>query len=834
MRKLIALTSFIVLWAGYVAEQGLTSEKRAARSLSTPFIKNTGQLDKEVAFHSNVLKGALFVTRSGKIVYSLPAQAKTIVLEEELVAGVVETVVGKNPSATRIHAFQGGDPKRWKNDLPAYSVVSLGEVYEGITIELHSRGSNIEKRFYIDPEGTAETIRMRVNGATGLTINSAGELVVETGADPVVFTRPIAFQEKENQLVPVEVDYSVEGITYGFAPGAYDRTRPMVIDPLIASTFLGASGGDSYCAITQDSEGNIYVAGQTLSQDFPTTPGVYDPDHNGNIDLFVACLTDDLTTLVSATFIGGSGADSSFYIERDEATGRLYVSGETNSIDFPVTPNAHDPDHNGNFDAFVLCLDSSLSTLVASTFLGGSMNERFCPCCLDGQGGVFVAGHTNSADFPVVPGAFDESFNGGSLINGEGVDYFVAKLNADLTLLEAATFLGGTGCEILRCVVVDTDGTVFVSGLTNSPDYPITANAFDATFHGGSAYNGDTLISRLDNNLSALLGSTYLGSSGDDWGIDMATDGDGKVYLTGDAFAGDFPTTPGAYDNTFHGGVYGDIIVLSMDADLTTLHASTFLGGSKGEYGIGLLLDEGDRILVCGITQSLDFPTTHGAFNMNYNGGERDCFIARLDRDLTTLFNCTYLGGKNYDTCGAMGSDEDRNIYVVGNTRSSDFPSTPGAYIGGYMGGIGAVSGDVFISKFDPDLSTLLFSDLDTFSCSQGGIIHFTLTAGEENANRIYLLLISLSGTEPGYLLPGGQATLPLNWDLYTSFCIDLINSTLFCDFLGTLDGSGNGAAQFNAPPLPLTLVGQTLHLAYALNKPFDFASNSVGIYLGW
>lgn len=811
-----------------------SQENSQAGVLTTPFVFNEGQLDSEVACYASLLNGTLFVTREGKIVYALPTANNTLVLEEELLECKAPSIEGRFPAKMRVHCYRGSDSSKWRNDLPSFTQVSLGEAYDNIEVVLHSRGDNIEKLFYVKPGGHPESIRIRVNGAKSLSLNEAGELIAKTDAEPVGFTKPIAFQHIDGQKVSIDVEYAIREDSYGFRLGSFDPDHLVVIDPLIASTFLGGNGGDNYCDTAQDASGNIYVAGSTASQNFPTTTGVYDPNHNGNVDVFVACLDKDLTTMVCATFIGGSGSDTSFSMEREEATGRIYVSGETNSTDFPVTANAYDQALDGDFDAFTLRLTGDLSTLVASTYLGGSQREQRCHGRLDGQGNLFVTGHTNSSDFPMTANVYDDSFNGGTPVFNEGVDYFIARLDADLSALEASTYLGGTGCEILRCMTVDTDGSVFVSGLTTSADYPTTAGAYDSVFHGGSTHGGDTLISRLDNDLTTLLGSTYLGSSADDWAICLLADGAGSVYLTGDAFAGDFPTTPGAYDRTFHGGMYGDIILVRMDTEMTTLEASTFLGGAGGEYGISLLLEENDTLLVCGITQSKDFPTTEGAYNMRFNGGERDCFMARFDRDLTTMSVCTYLGGKSYDSCGVMGKDEEKNIYLVGNTRSNNYPTTPGAFIEDYMGGSTGVPGDVFISKFDPDLSTRLYSDEDTFSCTQGGTIDFSLLAGEENADRTYLLLLTMSGIDPGHPLPGGQATLPLNWDVYTNLCISLVNSPLFHQFLGILDGSGKGTAQLNSSPIPFTLVGETLHFAYALNKPFDFVSNAIEVSLVW
>ncbi len=687
------------------------------KSVRVPFVENVGQVDKEVSFYASTFGGTVCVTRNGEIVYSLPKyedvedkealsrrhkemekgrhtrKVKGWVLKESFVGADVKEVKGVKRAETVVSYFRGRDPKKWVKGIKSYRGVSFGEVYEGIRLALKARGASVEKVFYLEPGANAEKIMVRVEGAKGLKVNERGALEVKTDLGVVRFTRPLAYQEEGGKRELVEVRYVIKGDgLYGFRVGKYDKKRPLVIDPLLGSTYLGGGDWDRAYALYANG-GNVYVAGWTYSTDFPTTVGAYDESFNGGTyDAFVSKLSGDLSTLLASAFLGGGGSEDYIHTLYVDGQGNVYVAGTTASSDFPTTTGAYDESKNGPYyDAFVSKLSGDLSTLLASTFLGGSawnFSDYANALYVDGQGNVYVAGTTASTDFPTTTGAYDESHNG----NG---DVFVSKLSGDLSSLLASTFLGGSYIDVANAIDVDGQGNIYVAGYTGSSDFPTTTGAHDESYNGGDY---DAFVSKLSGDLSTLLASTFLGGGDYDVAPTLDADGQGNVYVAGYTASSDFPTTTGAYDESYNGGDYADAFVSKLSGDLSNLLASTFLGGGSGDAANALHLDGQGNVYVTGVAQSTDFPTTTGAYDESHNGNG-DVFVSKLSGDLSTLLASTFLGGGDLDKTYALCVDGQGNVYVAGETKSSDFPtaSFDESFNGGY---------DVFVSKLSGDLSS--------------------------------------------------------------------------------------------------------------------------------
>jgi hypothetical protein len=444
------------------------------------------------------------------------------------------------------------------------------------------------------------------------------------------------------------------------------------------------------------------VAGDTKSTNFPTTPGAYDTSFNSNdvryADVFVSKLNSNLTQLLASTFLGGSYGDSAFALAIDRS-GNVYVAGVARSSDFPTTPGAYDIGYNGD-EAFISKFDSNLTNLLASTFLGGSYFDEANVLAIDRSGNVYVAGITLSDNFPTTPGAYGRRYNG-------NVDVFVSKFDANLTNLLASTYLGGSKYDEvgLHAIAIDSSGNVYVAGYTGSDDFPTTPGAYDIGYNGG---DHDVFVSKFDSNLTKLLASTFLGGIRNESAKALAIDRSGNVYVGGGTGSDDFPTTPGAYDRR-----YNDVFVSKFDSNLTKLLASTFLGGSFSDEAKAIAIDSSGNVYVAGRTASYDFPTTPGAYDRRHNGGFDDAFISKFDANLTNLLASTYLGGSKDDRAYALAIDRSGNVYVVGETASDDFPTTPGAYDRNcgtdgkcnYDGLSPFPDPDAFISKFDANLS---------------------------------------------------------------------------------------------------------------------------------
>lgn len=463
--------------------------------------------------------------------------------------------------------------------------------------------------------------------------------------------------------------------------GLDDRIRPFAVGRgLDYSTFLGGDSDEIAEHLAVDRTGHAYVIGFTFSESFPTTAGVYDRTFNGVRDVFVTKLNARGSALAYSTFIGGAAHDYGWGIAVDR-DGNAYVTGQTESLDFPTTAGAFDRTHNGRLDVFVAKLSADGSDLQYSTFLGGPGSEFDPKLAVDRMGRASVGGATQSPDFPTTPGAFDRTYNGGD------ADTFVTRLNTAGSALAYSTFLGGAAHDGAGAFAVDRSGLAYLSGSTNSADFPTTAGAFDRTLGGPL----DAFVTKLDATGNALAYSTFLGGADVDVGLGIAVDRAGEAHLTGHTSSADFPTTAGAYDRSFNGPGLDAFVTKLNDAG-GGLRFSTFLGGSEGagvDVGKGIAVDRGG-VWTSGFTSSPDFPTTVHAFDRTHNGGA-DVFVARLNARGAALRYSTFVGGRRYEQSTALGLDGQGAAYVTGFTISRDFPTTPGAFDGRYNGAPDAI-----------------------------------------------------------------------------------------------------------------------------------------------
>jgi hypothetical protein len=540
--------------------------------VSIPFVPNAGRFPGEVKFSAGLFCGSFFVTDKN-LTYSLDSLSLpsanssagkdgVIVFKEAFLDGVNRPILlspqGEKKAVTKVSYFQGDDPRQWQSNISTYSSVSIGMVYPGIVAKLRATGKNVEKLFILYPGADAEAIRIRVEGSDSLEISPEGKLVIRARENLVAMRQPLGYQEEEGKKRPVRVSYEMKSEDiYGFKVGGkYNPEIPLVIDPsleiLSASTFIGGkekgrfTQGDCGYSIALDGSGNVYVTGSTdaTSIKFPTTPGAYDTSHNGGTDVFVCTLDSSLSLLLASTFIGGKTSDYGYSLALDNSS-YVFVTGRTESSNFPTTPGAYDRTFNNKWsgaDVFVSKLDNSLKKLLASTFLGGKDSESGFAIAIDFSGNPFIAGRTNSVDFPATAAAYDRTFNGSG-------DAFVSKLNGSLASLLASTFLGGKYSDYANAIALDLSGNAYIAGSTYSPNFPTTPGAYDPTPPNNIF---DAFISELDSSFSTLLASTVLGGWYHDHGLSLVLDSLGNVFITGNTGSKDFPTTPGAYDTTFN------------------------------------------------------------------------------------------------------------------------------------------------------------------------------------------------------------------------------------------------------------------------------------------
>jgi hypothetical protein len=394
---------------------------------------------------------------------------------------------------------------------------------------------------------------------------------------------------------------------------------------VVYSTYLGGTAADAGVGITLDAARNAYITGKTASTDFPTTAGAFQavaPGRLGNAyAAFVSKLDPSGSAVLYSTYVAGTTNDEGGGIAVDGA-GNAYVVGVTSSRDFPITTGALQTIRAGNTDAFVSALNPSGTALLYSTYLGGGSNETGTGIAVDADGHAYVTGRTTSPDLPTTPGAFQRTKVTGTTIHAA----FVTKVNPSGTAAVYSTYLAGTGSDRADAIALDapTNPHVYVTGRTSSADFPTTPGAFQRSFAGLR----DGFVTKLDPSGSALVYSTYLGGADEDENGDIAVDAAGNAYVAGLTLSTNFPITAGAVQPTAAG--LSDAFVAQLDASGSTLVYSTYLGGTSDDENVGVAVDPTGSVYAVGTTESLNFPTTAGAFDRTYNGGADDIFVVRI------------------------------------------------------------------------------------------------------------------------------------------------------------------------------------------------------------
>ncbi|MBD3192861.1 MAG: hypothetical protein GF308_19635 [Candidatus Heimdallarchaeota archaeon] len=338
-----------------------------------------------------------------------------------------------------------------------------------------------------------------------------------------------------------------------------------------------------------------------------------------------------------------------------------------------------------------------IDPLIYSTFVGGNLEDFANALALDKDGCAYITGRTSSVNFPISQGAYNDTYGGGEF----GYNSFVCKLSADGSSLLYSTFIGGNFADTGHSIVVDDEGNAIVTGETLSRNFPTTDNAYSQT----SSTHGDCFVFKLSADGSSLLFSTLVNGEGWDSGKELALDNEGNILVTGETFSTDFPTTEGAYDDSYNGGEY-DCFVFKLSANGSNLLHSTFVGGSTEDRAYSLALDQDENIHVTGYTDSTDFPTTEGAYDESYNGGDFDCFVFKLSANFSVLRYSSFIGGEEDELNWKIVLDDEGNAYITGRTGSIDFPTTEEAYDYTYNEGLY----DCFILKLSSNGSTLLYS----------------------------------------------------------------------------------------------------------------------------
>lgn len=681
--------------------------------LPLSFEINRGQTDARVSFLSRGPGYTLFLTRTGDAVLALRRRGpegdqrqhvssgrqdvrsqeggSVTALRMKLVgASTAPRVVGAEELPGKANYFIGSDPAKWRANVPTYARAKFQSVYPGIDLVYYGNQRQLEYDFVVAPGADPRSIAIGFEGTEKVSLDARGNLVVATRDGNVQFQKPVVYQVANGVLAEVSGSYAVRGRQVGFRLAAYDRERPLIIDPVLSySTYLGSGSqliglnlDERGEAIAVDSTGAAYVTGPTFSSGFPTTVGAFDRTIGQNYaDAFVTKFNPAGSALVYSTYLGGDLYDGGLDIAVD-STGSAYVTGQTcSAASFPTTPGAFQTSNGSVFgsdcnDAFVTKLNPTGTALLYSTFLGGRTRDIGNAIAVDSEGSAYVTGYTLSTNFPTTSGAFQP----GAVAP---YDAFVTKLNPTGSAPIYSTYLGGSHFDFGEAIAVDASFNAYVTGYSSSIDFPTTSGAFQTT-NAGVAGDYDAFVTKFDPAGSALVYSTYLGGGSLDEGLGIAVDSAGSAYVTGFTYSTNFPTTVGAFQAT-RAGEY-DVIVAKLNPAGSAPVYSTYLGGSSFDQASDIAVDSFGSVYVTGDTCSTDFPITIGALQTtNASGFCDDAFVTKLNPvGSTPLTFSTYLGGSSGDGGLGIAVDSSGSAYVTGSTNSgpnpNGFPTTPGAY----------------------------------------------------------------------------------------------------------------------------------------------------------
>ena len=656
-----AAESGVVSTAIPVADQGKILESYGQLPLS--FEANAGQTDSRVKFLSRGPGYSVFLTRD-EAVLALSASSHTQASPGDAAASLVGfrdlsaprpeaagtaavlrmRLIGANSNVEVAGAdqlpgttnyFRGNDPSQWRTNVATYRKVSYRDVYPGIDLVYYGNQHQLEYDFVVSPRSDAENIKFGFAAGTKARVDDrTGDLILDASGVDVRFHRPVAYEVEAAQYSaasrrPVASRFALDAkgdVT--FQLGSYDHSKTLVIDPTLGySTYLGGASNDYATAITVDSSGSAYVTGYTSSVNFPVTPGAYQSSCAGT-----------------------------------------------------CSANA--------MDAFVTKLNSTGTALVYSTYLGGTANDYGYGIAVDASGDAFIAGTTYSSNFPITAGSFQQKCGGGSCASGDG---FITEVNPTGSGLVYSTYLGGSTANEVNGIVLDNSGNAYVTGYTRATNFPVTAGVFQPTCASCKSALVDSFITKINSSGSALVYSSYLGGNNADVGYAVALDSSEDVYITGYTYSTNFPTTKGAFQTT--SGANTAVFVTEVNPTGTAKVYSTYLGGSAtgtnacAACATTIAVDAAGEAYVAGLTWETNFPTTTGAFQVTFAGGFHDAFVTKLNSTGSGLIYSTYIGGSGDDGATSIVLDSSGTAYVKGNTFSSNFPTTPGAYSRTYIGG---------------------------------------------------------------------------------------------------------------------------------------------------
>jgi len=609
--------------------------------------------------------------------------------------------------------FLGTDASKWASNVGVYNEVFYTGLYNNIDLHVYTKDKNLEYDYIINPGGNANSIQIKYTGTDGLSIDK-GILSIHTSLGIVSEQKPIAWQLINGKKKEVKCDYHLNQnvVSFNF-PNGYDKTNTLIIDPtLIVSTYTGSTADNWGFTATYDNAGNIYSGGIAANIGYPTTAGAYQTTFAGGgfggsgypFDISITKYNPAGSALIYSTYLGGLDNEQPASLVVDN-NNNLFVLGRTYSSNFPVTGGSYDNTYNGGGDIIVSKFNTGGTALLASTFVGGTGDDAVNidatsswsslkynysddgrgDIVVDNAGNCYIASCTRSNNFPTTGGAFQTAFQGGSQ------DGCVFKMNNNLSALTWSTYLGGNQDDAAYYLDIDAALNVYVTGGTNSGNFPTTPGTLHTSLQGGIA---DGFVTRLQNNGSAILQSTFIGTPQYDQSYFIQLDANQDVYICGQT-EGVYPITPGVYSNPNSGQ-----FIHKMNPTLSTTIYSTTFGSGTAHPNISpsaFLVDNCENVYVSGwggscfsiplgsTGNTIGMPTTANAFQTTTDGCDFYFFVLRTNA--TTLWYASFFGAgapsEEHVDGGTSRFDKNGVIYqsvCSGCGGSSTFPTTPGAY----------------------------------------------------------------------------------------------------------------------------------------------------------
>lgn len=667
---LLLAAGLTLLLAGRISNWSTLPAPAAPAALPLSYVPNVGQSAAGVHYQVHGGSSAAFFTAEAVVlaVADGPETLPTVSLRWDN-ANPAPGISAGQPLPGVVNYIRGSDPQQWRSDIPTYGEIVYHALYPGIELHYGSENGRLKGTYLVAPGSDPFQIRWRYDGAQQINLTKQGDLeivlVAENGRHTLTEAAPIAWQMAGRQEIAVPVAYQLHADnSIGFhLPDGYDPALPLVLDPTMTfSTYLGGTLFDHGHAIAIDEEGNRYLKGVTYSANFPTYDPLY-PVLNGDSDVFVAKLKADSSAYEFITYLGGSNSEDRLGQGGDialDTAGNIYLTGHTDSADFPVY-YALQPERGGpNGVAYVTALTPSGSSLLFSTYLGGGGGASGEGIVIDWEGNIVIVG-TGGSGFPLAFPLY-QKVGGGKP--------FITKLTPDGQHFLFSTYLGNSCCGTGSGVAVDFAGDIYLTGETFADDFPVTPGAFQSQRAG----NADVYVTKIKRDGSALVYSTFVGGTLVDSAIDIAVDGRSQAHVTGHTNSLNFPTA-NALQPTYGGG-RSDAFVFKLNASGSAMIYSTYLGGSADENFYGgdgaIALDEEGEAYVVGSTDSNNFPTLDPI--QPQRAGNNDMFVTKLDATGQLLYS-TYLGGANGDEDPYdVAVDLHEAVHVVGGTNSTNFP----------------------------------------------------------------------------------------------------------------------------------------------------------------